>query len=240
MKRNKTQLRRSPLLAALAVFGLAVSGCHQDMWNQPYYKPLAGSDFATFENRQASRPAPEGRIAYQGRQRAWTHPVFAELTGSPQAPDVLDEAFYTGKKDGELLADNYFVVTRDLLERGRERYAITCLPCHGPLGDGQGFIPSRGFPNPPTYHQDRLRQTGDGHFFDVMTHGFGRMYSYASRQFPEDRWAITAYIRALQLSQELDPEALPPAAREAVADGLRQAQAGSAQQREGAAHGAHE
>jgi mono/diheme cytochrome c family protein len=92
-------------------------------------------------------------------------------------------------------------VTMALLERGRERYAIDCSPCHGLSGYGDGIIVSRGFPAPPSYHQPRLRQASAGHMVDVITHGFGVMYPYAARVEPRDRWAIAAYLRALQLSQ---------------------------------------
>ncbi len=228
-------------LAAL-VLALALAGCHLDMWNQPRHESLEKSDF--FSDKLSARPAPEGRVAYAGKLRAWAHPLYAGLTGSETVPGVLDEAFYTGKVNGNLVTDNYFEVSQALLERGKERFEITCLPCHGPLGNGQGFIPARGFPNPPTYHQDRLRTAEDGHFFDVMTNGFGRMYSYASRQLPEDRWAIVAYIRALQLSQHVDPEKLPTTARREVRAAVnRQEHAGEATDpntSEAAGHGAHE
>jgi mono/diheme cytochrome c family protein len=92
-------------------------------------------------------------------------------------------------------------VTLAVLGRGRERYDIYCAPCHGRVGDGQGMIPQRGFPPPPSYHTDRLRGAPDKHFYEVITLGFGVMYSYANRVAPDDRWAIVAYIRALQLSQ---------------------------------------
>jgi mono/diheme cytochrome c family protein len=88
-----------------------------------------------------------------------------------------------------------------LLERGRERFNIYCSVCHGQTGDGDGMVVRRGFRRPPTYHSDRLRQSADGYFFDVITTGFGAMVSYANRIDVEDRWAIVAYIRALQLSQ---------------------------------------
>jgi mono/diheme cytochrome c family protein len=93
-------------------------------------------------------------------------------------------------------------ITSQVLDRGRERYDIYCSPCHGATGDGKGIVVRRGFPAPPSYHIPRLRNAPAGHFFDVMTRGYGVMYSYASRVTPEDRWAITAYIRALQLSQD--------------------------------------
>jgi mono/diheme cytochrome c family protein len=100
-------------------------------------------------------------------------------------------------------------VTPALLERGRERYDIYCAPCHSPIGDGQGMIVRRGFPPPPSYHIDRLRNAPPQHFYDVITQGFGAMYSYAGRVSPADRWAITAYIRALQLSQNASAEHKP-------------------------------
>lgn len=96
-----------------------------------------------------------------------------------------------------------------LLARGRERYGIYCAPCHSPVGDGQGMIVQRGFPAPPSYHVHRLRAAPDRHFYDVITHGYGIMYSYAGRVTPADRWAIVAYIRALQLSQHAPAEMLP-------------------------------
>jgi mono/diheme cytochrome c family protein len=92
-------------------------------------------------------------------------------------------------------------VTKTLLSRGRERYDIYCSPCHGRAGDGNGMIPQRGFPRPPSYHTERLRRAPDRHFYEVISQGYGVMYDYANRVTPEDRWAIVAYIRALQLSQ---------------------------------------
>ena len=92
-------------------------------------------------------------------------------------------------------------VTKQILEKGQEQYAISCVPCHGPSGYGNGIIVQRGFLAPPSYHTDRLRRLPDSHFYDVITHGFGAMYSYADRVSESNRWAIIAYIRALQLSQ---------------------------------------
>lgn len=106
-----------------------------------------------------------------------------------------------------------YPVTSALLQRGRERYTVYCVPCHSPVGDGDGLVARRGFPHPPSYHIDRLRQAPDRHFFDVMTDGYGVMYSYADRISAPDRWAIAAYIRALQLSQNARADALPPAMR---------------------------
>lgn len=107
-----------------------------------------------------------------------------------------------------------FPVTLALLKRGRERFEIFCAPCHSIVGDGDGMIVERGFPAPPTYHQPALRAASDRHFYDVITHGYGAMYSYAARVPPADRWAIVAYIRALQFSRFAKADALPPELRE--------------------------
>jgi mono/diheme cytochrome c family protein len=104
-------------------------------------------------------------------------------------------------------------ITAELLERGRERFGIFCEPCHGAGGDGNGIIVQRGMPRPTSYHDDRLRKADDQHFFDVITTGYGAMYSYASRVPPQDRWAIVAYIRALQLSRQASIEDVPPERR---------------------------
>ncbi|HEX6142148.1 MAG TPA: cytochrome c [Geminicoccaceae bacterium] len=109
-------------------------------------------------------------------------------------------------------------LTLDLLERGRERYGIYCWPCHGATGDGNGIITRRGFPNPPSYHIPRLVQAPDRHFMDVIRDGYGVMYSYAARVPPADRWAIVAWIRALQLSQHAEVAALDEADRAALQD----------------------
>ena len=112
-----------------------------------------------------------------------------------------DEHFTTGKKAGQLADSLPFPVDGVVLERGQDRYRIFCTPCHGELGDGRGMIVQRGFNPPPSFHGEELRKKPVGHYFDVMTRGFGTMYSYASRISARDRWAIAAYIRALQLSQ---------------------------------------
>jgi mono/diheme cytochrome c family protein len=124
-----------------------------------------------------------------------------------------DDLLYTGKVDGQLATTFPFTVTRAVLARGQERYNIYCSPCHGLVGDGNGMIVQRGFSPPPSFHQQRLRDAPAGHFFDVITNGYGRMYSYADRVEPEDRWAIIAYIRALQLSQNAALADVPPEQR---------------------------
>ena len=165
------------VLAALLL--TAATGCRRDMFQQPSERPLERSDFFQ-DNHMASRPPPPHTIA-RGHLDA-------------------DEVFYTGKIGTNLVTTFPFPITREVLLRGEERFDIYCAPCHGRTGDGDGMIRQRGYPAPPSYHIDRLRQAPVGHFFDVMTHGYGVMYSYAARVEPSDRWAIAAYIRALQLS----------------------------------------
>jgi hypothetical protein len=147
---------------------------------QPRINPLAKSDF--FPDRRGARPLVEGTVA-RGELRA-------------------DSYFYTGKVGDDPGDFMPFPVTKEVLERGRERYNIFCSPCHSPLGDGNGFIPSRGFAvKPPSYHIPRLQKAPLGHFYDVITDGYGIMMGYSAQIPPRDRWTIVAYIRVLQLSQ---------------------------------------
>jgi len=158
------------------------------MHDQPRYKPLARSDFYT--DLRSARTPVEGTVA-RGQLRENTY-------------------FYTGKignNPGDYMP---FPVTEDVLARGRDRFNVYCAPCHSRLGDGNGVIPSRGFPRkPPTYHNDRLRKAPLGYFFDVMSNGFGIMPDYAAQIAPRDRWCIVAYIRALQLSQNAAASDVP-------------------------------
>jgi hypothetical protein len=179
------------LLAAL------LAGCVQKMSDQPRYEPLEASTF--FADGMASRPLVPGTVA-RGQLRT-------------------DEHFFTGRVDGELadrLPDRSLAERslEELLLRGRERFNIFCSPCHDRVGTGQGMVVRRGFPQPPSYHSDRLRQAPIGYFFDVATNGFGRMPSYAVRVPTDDRWAIAAYIRALQKSQHAEVDSLPEEDRE--------------------------
>lgn len=185
MKGNPLTFRHIGLICALLLTGLA--GCRQDMQDQPKSEPLEKSLF--FEDGRASRPVVEGTIA-RGHLR-------------------LDEHFYTGKVNGALATSFPFPVTLAVLQRGRARFDIYCSPCHSKVGDGRGMIVQRGMKQPESYHSQRLREIAVGHFFDVMTNGFGAMYSYAERVTPQDRWAIAAYIRALQLSQGANLRDLP-------------------------------
>ena len=168
----------------------ALAGCHWDMWNDARYKPLEGSEFFG-EGQSSSRMLVAGTVPYK--------------------KPGLNTHLAQGKVDGELattLPDG-IELTQELLERGRERFNIYCIVCHGPSGHADGMIVQRGFPPPPSYHIDRLREVPIGYFVDVMTNGFGRMFSYATRVSPEDRWAIATYVRALQLSQGATPDQLP-------------------------------
>lgn len=167
-----------------------LTGCHPDMWRQPKAKPLQASDF--FPDGMASRPLVAHTIA-RGQLRE-------------------DDAYYTGISSGKLVDVFPFPMTRADIRRGQERFNIYCSPCHGRLGDGKGMIAQRGLSlvrEPASYHTERLRKMPVGHFYDVITNGFGIMYSYAQRVDPDDRWRIAAYIRALQLSQHATRADLP-------------------------------
>lgn len=179
-------------LVALAL--LPALACRQDMHDQPRFEPLESSDF--FEDGRSARPYIRGTVARGGLRQ--------------------DEHLYRGRVDGELSDTVPFSVTRRTLERGRERFDIFCAPCHGRLGNGQGMIVQRGFRSPPSFHEDRLRDMPVGHFFDVITNGFGTMKDYASRVTVYDRWAIAAYIRALQLSHNATLDDVPTAERQGL------------------------
>jgi mono/diheme cytochrome c family protein len=177
---------RKLLPAVLLLVGLT-AGCRLDMQVQPYYRPLAKSDF--FADHRSARLPVDGTIA---------------------RGDIYEESyFYTGKINNAPADYVPFPVTAEVLERGRERFNINCTPCHGRVGDGNGFIPSRGFRHPPSYHIERLRKAPIGYFFDVMTNGFGAMPEYGTQVAPRDRWCIAAYIRALQLSQNAPASDIP-------------------------------
>ncbi len=164
------------------------------MVTQPKILPYQESDF--FADGRSARPVVPGTVA-RGHLR-------------------VDRAYYEGKVGDELIDTIPRKVTRDVLERGQQRYNIYCSPCHDRTGEGRGMIVQRGFPQPPTFHQDRLRDAPVGHFYNVITHGYGAMYSYAARVDPDDRWAIVAYIRALQLSQHATLDDVPSAKRDAL------------------------
>jgi len=180
---------RHPLSAISVVLLLSGAGCRQDMHDQPKYKPLKASKF--FADGRGSRPLVPGTVA-RGHLD----------------DDVL---LYTGKTDNGFATTFPGPVTAATLARGEERYNIYCTPCHDRVGGGNGMIVQRGYRRPPSFHIDRLREAPPGYFFDVISHGFGVMPSYAEQVPVTDRWAIVAYVRALQLSQHATLADVPPA-----------------------------
>jgi mono/diheme cytochrome c family protein len=171
----------------LVLCALAVISCRQDMHDQPKYEPLERSTF--FGDERSARPIVEGTVAR------------GHLRDNPE--------YFTGKSGEAFVTTFPLEVTEDLVQRGQERYQIFCTPCHGALGDGLGMVVRRGFKRPPSFHIDRLRQSPPGYFYDVMTNGFGTMSSYAEQVPVKDRWAIAAYVRALQLSQHATIDDVP-------------------------------
>jgi len=157
---------------------LGTCGC-TDMYDGQKIKPLEESPF--FDNRLSARPLVEGTV--------------------PRGELRLDDHLHAGKVDGRLVATFPFSISKEVMVRGRERYQTFCSPCHGRLGDGTGMIVQRGFPKPNSFHSDSLRLKPVGYFYDVILSGFGRMYSYAPSIRVEDRWAMVAYVRALQYSR---------------------------------------
>jgi mono/diheme cytochrome c family protein len=182
------------LFAGAACCILAISGCdyslRQDMANQPYNRPLSPNDF--FADGRSERPLIENTVA-RGAVGNDVYSVAKDYAGYP------------------------LPVNEKLLRRGQDRYKIFCTPCHGLQGDGNGMAAVRGMKHPSSYHIDRLRQAPNGYFYDVITNGFGAMYSYSERIPPNDRWAIIAYVRALQLSRNAKAGDLPESLRQKLA-----------------------
>lgn len=173
---------------------LCLAACRQDMHDQPRYEALERSTF--FRDGRSARPLVPGTVA-RGRLE-------------------LDEHLYEGRVAGELAETFPFPVTRQVLERGRERYDIYCSACHDRAGYGEGMVVKRGLKRPESFHVERLREAPPGYFFDVVTNGFGAMFDYSDRVAPRDRWAIAAYVRALQLSQAARLEDVPEPTRTAL------------------------
>ncbi len=199
-------MRRAPLLTCICCLLAFLTGCEkarQDMYDQPRFKPFERSEL--FADGNSARPLPDNSVPY-------SNGPFSGTSSGRMGTENIDE---------DIAALNAraipYPITMQLLRRGQNRYAIYCLPCHSPAGDGDGLVARRGFPHPPSYHIERLRQAPDRHFFDVISKGYGIMYPYADRVSPPDRWAIVAYIRALQLSQNAQVKNLPPAMRQRLA-----------------------
>ncbi|HUK87618.1 MAG TPA: cytochrome c [Terriglobales bacterium] len=174
------KLRTDLKFGAIALVLAAATGCRQDMHDQPKYIPLRYSSF--FADARSERPLVQGTVA-RGH---------------------LDEdtLLYTGKgPDGKPSNLFPFPVTKDVIERGQQRFNIYCTPCHDRTGYGLGMVVRRGYRHPPSYHTDQARALANGFIFDVITNGFGAMPDYAAQIPVRDRWAIVAYVRALQLSQ---------------------------------------
>jgi mono/diheme cytochrome c family protein len=223
MKHGVRLLARGLALALSLALG---AGCQQKMALQPSYKPLDPSSF--FDDGQSARSAVPGTVArghlrtdlalYAGKYtpaaRDWTRP--ASILGVA-ALDPLGAALTAAAGQNDYVETFPFPITREVLQHGHDRYMIYCVVCHDPLGTGRGKIVERGYTAPPSYHIERLRLAPVGHFFDVITHGYGSMPSYAEQVPPRDRWAITAYVRALQLSQHFPKKELTDAMREELA-----------------------
>ena len=186
------------LVAALVLSVLGTS-CRNGMVNQQHLKPLAEEAF--FKDRSGARPIPPHTVA-RGQSNE-------------------DQQFFEGKVGGQLVSTFPTPVTRQMIEHGRESFDVYCAVCHGRTGAGDGMIVQRGFPPPPSLHEERLRQAPVGHFFDIITNGYGIMYPYASRVTTEERWDIIAYIRALQLSQHAALEDADPVHREQLQSAAR-------------------
>jgi hypothetical protein len=178
-------------LATLAVF---TAGCQirQDMADQPKNRPLSPSPF--FDDGRSERPLLENTVA----------------RGS-----IADDELFVPKESNAFPLP----LTPELLKRGQERYKIFCTPCHGLQGDGNGMVSMRGMKHPPSYHDARLRQVPNGYIYDVITNGFGGMLGYSAQIPAADRWAIVAYVRALQLSRNVPASELPPGVREKLPKG---------------------
>jgi Cytochrome C oxidase, cbb3-type, subunit III len=187
---------RATSLAIALLAACALSGCdntlRQDMANQPRVNPLAPSEF--FADGRSERPEIENTVA----------------RGS-----LVNDALNVPKDSNAFPLP----LTKELMQRGQERYAIFCAPCHGAQGNGLGMVAMRGMKHPPNFYEDRLRAEPNGYYYDVVANGFGAMYGYSSQIPPKDRWAIIAYVRALQLSRNAPAGELPAGLREKLMAG---------------------
>lgn len=209
------EARISLRIGLALVVALSASACRQDMHDAPKLEPLEHSDF--FKDGRASRQLMPGTIARGGLKE--------------------DTLLHTGK-DGDALSETFpFPVTEGVLARGEERFNIYCTPCHARTGDGNGIVAQRGFKHPPTFHDDRMRAMPAGYYVMVMTNGFATMPSYSLQVKPDDRWAIAAYIKALQLSRHANVADLSAEEKAKVERGEVEADPSSAPGHGG--HGGH-
>ncbi|MGB8475884.1 MAG: cytochrome c [Candidatus Acidiferrum sp.] len=192
---SSSQAGRMPkalaFLCALACLPF-LTGCRQDMADQPKNTPLSPSSF--FEDGRSERPLIDNTVP----------------RGS-----LADDALFIPKNSNAFPLP----LTKQLMDRGEQRFKIFCTPCHGLQGDGNGMVVMRGMKRPPTYHQPRLREVPNGYIFDVITNGFGVMQGYSAQIPPRDRWAIVAYVRALQLSRNAPVSELPEDLRQKLSEG---------------------
>lgn len=212
--------RRLHHLALVGLLLVAAVGCRQDMQDAPYYEEFELSDF--FENGMVNQAPPTGTVA-RGFLKDDTH-------------------FWFGRDETGALVDTFpaqIDVSRELLERGRERYEIFCSVCHDQSGSGLGMIVRRGFKQPQPLYEDRLREQPIGYFYDVVTQGYGIMPSYAVQVPENDRWAIAAYIRVLQEAQGRQLDELPSDLQTEFRDGLEAAAAAASAAEQPAHHGGH-
>ena len=202
----------------LLISSLALFACRQDMHDQPKYRPLRASDF--FPDGQSARPLVAGTVArgqlredlqyYTGKTAKFGITRLGSNTSSLPASEPVQPgapSLFSALKG--YVTTFPFPITREVLDRGQDRYNVFCTPCHDRVGTGQGMVVRRGYRRPPSFHMDRLRQAPAGYFFDVITNGFGAMPDYAAQILPEDRWAVVAYLRALQLSQYVPVSEIP-------------------------------
>jgi hypothetical protein len=188
------------MLALAAMFVFFMAGCRQDMHNQPKFIPLRSNTF--FPDQRSARYPVEGTVP--------------RLEDATMDAEQLDPGSYflSGKHGAAFGNELPFPLTRDVMDRGEQRFNIYCSPCHARVGDGNGMVVQRGYKHPPSFHQERLRNAPVGYFFDIISNGLGAMPDYGSQIKPADRWAIAAYIRALQVSQHATEADVAPADRD--------------------------
>jgi mono/diheme cytochrome c family protein len=240
--------RRSALIFCLLPFALLFSACRQDMHDNPRYEAyeegaqrqlpegaVARGSLALTPTAQKAGAGPAGASAGGGAIGNRVDAAPATTTGAGQTGQAgqAGQAGQMGQGAQTTAAratvptgpDGFpFAITKEILDRGQSRYEISCMPCHGKVGNGDGMIVLRGFRKPPSYHEARLVQAPTSYYYDVITNGFGAMYSYADQLTPEDRWKVIAYIRVLQMSQNVNLNQLAADVRPNVEKGLAESE----------------